>query len=163
MSDASAIEKYVAKAQQAIDNEDYESAKGYLQDIETSMSTVNSALTNMEQGLSKFEAWGEAWKDHALNQPSEVIDLLDSVYRPCIEQIVEIQADDGLSTKVADHKSDVVIRSWGLKDPELIAVILAVCKTRGEALYQTRKGPQPVVSAEEKIRKITGDQHRPFF
>lgn len=163
ISDANGVEKYLAKALKALEDEDYESVKGYLQDIETCTTSAASTLTSLEKGLSKLEEWGGAWKDYALDKPSEVIDLLDSVYRPCVDQIVEIQSDDGLSNKVADHKSDVVIRSWGIEDPELIAVILAVSKIRGEALYQKRKGPQSVVSAEEKIRKITGDQHRPFF
>lgn len=163
ISDANSVEKYLAKALEALENEDYESVKGYLQDIETCTTSAASTLISLEEGLSKFEEWGDAWKQYALDQPTEVIDMLDAVYRPCLEQIVEIQAEEGLTADLADFKSDVAIRSWGIQDTELIAVILAVSKIRGEELRRNRKGPQPVVTTEAKIRKITGEQRRSFF
>lgn len=163
MSDAIDIDMYVSKALKALENEDYESVKGYLQDIESSMSTVISALGGMETGLSKFEEWGDAWKQHALDQPSEVLDMLEAQYASCLNQVTEIQADDSLSAKLADQKSQAVISSWGVRDQDLAAVILSVCKNRGDRLYQKRKGPQPVVPMETKIREITGGNSRDFF
>lgn len=163
ISDASDIAKYVAKALKALEDEDYESVKGYLQDIEISSTSAVDAMTQMEQGLSRFEDWGDAWKQEAIGQPADVIEHLEKDWKSCLNQVTEIQADDSLSTKVADQQSEVAIRSWGISDPELAATVLAVCKLRGEELYQRRKGPQPVVPVENKIRKITGNTPRPFF
>lgn len=163
ISDAADVEKYVAKALKALQDEDYESVKGYLADIETSSASAASTITKMEEGLSRFEDWGNSWKQEALSLPTEVIEHLEKDWKSCLNQVTEIQADEELSTKLADQKSDVSIRSWGIKDPELIAVILAVCKIRGEELRQKRRGPQPVVAMETKIRTITGEQRRSFF
>ena len=163
ISDANDIAKYVAKALEALKDEDYETVKGYLQDIETSSTSVVDAMDKMEQGISRFENWGDAWKVEALSHPTEVIELLEKDWKSCLNQVTEIQADDELSATLADQKSDVAIRSWGITDPEMIATVLAVCKVRGEELYQKRKGPQPVVPMETKIREITGARTRPFF
>lgn len=163
ISDAGDVAKYVAKALKALENEDYDSVKGYLQDIETSSSSAADTMAKMEQGLSSYDAWGSAWREEALGRSTDVMELLEKDWKSCLNQVTEIQSDDGLSTKLADQKSEVAIGSWGIKDPELVAVILAVSKIRGEELYQQLKGPQPVVAMETKIRKITGEQRQPFF
>lgn len=163
IGEANGIEKLVAKALKALENEDYESVKGYLQDIDSSSTTVVSAMKEMESGLSAFEDWGDSWKRDAIDRPEEVLDMLEEQYKSCLNQVTEIQADDSLSAKLADQKSQVVISSWGVRDQDLAAIILSVCKNRGERLYQKRKGPQPVVSTETKIREITGGQRQVFF
>lgn len=163
ISDAADVEKYVAKALKALKDEDYESVKGYLQDIETSSASAAATITKMEEGLERFEEWGYAWKQEAMSQPTEVIEHLEKDWKSCLNQVTEVQAEEGITAKLADAKSRVVINSWGIKDQELAAAILAVSKVRGEELRQNRKGHQPVVAVETKIRKITGEQRRSFF
>lgn len=82
ISDAGDVEKYVAKALKSLEHEDYDSVKGYLQDIETTSSSAAGALSAMEQAISCYETWGEAWKDEALSRPTNVIELLDNCRVP---------------------------------------------------------------------------------
>jgi len=159
LADASDITKYAEKALKALEDEDYETVKSYLGDIESGSSNVLSAMNQMESALSSYDDWGNAWKNEAMSRPTEPIEVLDKVHFHCLRELAEIQADDNFSDK--DERLLAAIAKRGVKDIEEVAVLLSVGKVRGESLSKERR--ERANETQTKLRKISGDKGRAFF